>query len=311
VTSVIRGAITLLLLFLNIVFWGVPVVAVGLVKLLMPTRETRRRVLLVLAEMVVRWVGVNNRIFDRMLPLRWDIEGIPPLSPEGRYLLVSNHVSWLDILVVFRAFYRRTALIRFFIKQELIWVPIVGQATWVLEFPFMKRYTAEELARHPEKRGQDLLTTYIACRRYRRLPVAILNFLEGTRFTRDKHEEQDSPYRHLLRPRVGGAAFVLASLGDLLDGVVDVTLAYPGHEVTIWEFLCGRVPVVHVRARSLDVPGEFFGKEITEPGPQRDRFKAWIDRLWREKDEAIELLLNASRVREGESPPARPGTAQG
>ncbi len=281
----IRGAVTFLLLFGNVVLWGTPILIGGVVKLLMPTFESRRRLKLLLAELGDRWAGGNDRIFRLMLPVRWDVDPLPDLRRDGHYLILSNHISWADVFVLFHVFHRRAPFIRFFLKRELIWVPIVGVGCWALEFPFMRRYTADDLARHPEKRGKDLATTYRACRRYRRIPVAILNFLEGTRFTRDKQADQDSPYRHLLRPRVGGAAFTLAVLGDLLDEVLDVTIAYPGHEISLWDFLCGRIDVVRVRVRSLGVPPEFFTSAITEPGHEREQFKAWIEKVWREKDE--------------------------
>jgi 1-acyl-sn-glycerol-3-phosphate acyltransferase len=181
------------------------------------------------------------------------------------------------------------AFIRFFLKQELIWFPILGQACWALEFPFMKRYTPEYLQQHPEKRGEDLATTRRACQRYRHVPVAIANFVEGTRFTADKRDDQDSPYRHLLRPRVGGISYVLASLGDQLDAVIDVTIGYP-REPTMWAFVTGKVERISVRARRLDVPAEFLTAAITEPGPARDRFRSWMEQRWQEKDALLETL---------------------
>jgi len=288
---VFRAIRTTFLLLLNVIFWGSLVVPVGLVRFLLPQRATRKRIKLAAAALADRWVAGNDRIFDMTLPTEWDIAGIDIDNPEGKYLLLSNHISWVDIFALFRAFHGKAAFIRFFLKHQLIYSPLVGQACWALDFPFMHRYTQEFLAQHPEKRGADLATTRRACRRYVHIPVAILNFCEGTRFSREKHTDQDSPYRHLLRPRVGGVGFVLAALGDQLDGVFDVTLAYPGHDVTLWQFVSGKVPRIVIRARRLDVPREFLTPEITEPGPARDRFKQWIDGVWREKDALLDELL--------------------
>jgi 1-acyl-sn-glycerol-3-phosphate acyltransferase len=299
---VIRGLVTTLLLALNLFLWGSLVLVVASLKLV--TRgETRRRVILTLAALGDRWVAANKRIFRLMLPVTLDIEVPGGLYRDGHYLIFSNHISWVDIFLVFQAFHDRVAFVRFFMKRQLLWMPVVGLACWALEFPFMRRYTAEYLAKYPEKRGTDLETTRRACRRYRKIPVAILNFLEGTRFTYEKHADQDSPYRHLLRPRVGGIAFVLASLGEQLDGAIDVTIAYPGHLVTFWEFVCGRVPRATVRARCLDIPGEFLTSDITQPGPARDHFKAWIETLWREKDDFLVSLTAPER--EGRRLPER------
>lgn len=280
----IRGAITLLLMTVNAVFWGSLIAILGIVKFAIqftaPRSRARTRVILILASMGSHWVGGNDRIFDAMLPTQWQIEGIgDDVKRDGHYLIVANHVSWVDIFALQRAFRGRTAFIRFFLKRQLFWVPIVGQACWALEFPFMRRYTPEYLARHPEKRGTDLATTRKACQRYRNFPVAILNFLEGTRFSTSKHVEQQSPYRHLLRPRIGGISFVLDALGDQLDAMYDVTLAYPpGNDVTLGRFLTGRVPKIIVHARRLSIPASV------------DR--TWLDAMWKEKDELLSQLLS-------------------
>jgi 1-acyl-sn-glycerol-3-phosphate acyltransferase len=300
----VRGFVTSLLLMLNLVLWGSLVILGGLVKALL-RGEARRRMIVFTAGFAERWVAGNNRIFDLMLPTEWDIDGVGETNVRGHYFIVSNHVSWVDIFVLFRVFHEKTAFIRFFLKHELIWFPIAGQACAALEFPFMRRYTPEYLERHPEKRGRDLDTTRRACERYRDIPVAILNFAEGTRFTRTKQEEQGSPYRHLLRPRVGGISFVLASLGQHIDGFFDVTLAYPGYEITMWDFITGQVPRVIARARRIAVPPEFFDAAITEPGPERDAFKAWLEGVWREKDAVLDELLEQANVRRVSRPASR------
>lgn len=284
----IRGLVTVAALWLNLFFWGTVIILGGLVKLFL-RGAVRSRFVLLLAEFADRWAGVNNAILDAMLPVRWDIEVPEGLRRDGHYLIFSNHVSWSDIFVIFRAFHRRIAFIRFFVKQQVMWLPILGQACWAMECPFMRRYSADYLARHPEKRGRDLQTTRRACERYRVIPVAILNFLEGTRFTYEKHAEQDSPFEHLLRPRAGGAAFVLASLGDQLEGVIDVTISYDRNDITFWEFVTGRVRKATVRARMLEVPEEFLTPAVVDL-PLRPLFKAWIEGVWTEKDELLERL---------------------
>lgn len=293
----IRGAATIFLMALNATFWGTCIALLGIVKfgiqITAPRSPARTRVILMLAWLATRWTSGNDRIFDLMLPTRWEIDGVgDEVNPEGRYLIISNHVSWVDIFALFRAFQGRAAFIRFFLKRELFWAPIVGQACWALEFPFMRRYTPEYLEKHPEKRGTDLATTRKACQRYRNFPVAVLNFVEGTRFTRAKHDEQASPYRHLLRPRTGGISFVLAALGDQLDAVYDVTLAYPPDgEVTMWQFVSGRIPKIIIRARRLDPPQQFLDPAVTDAGPAREELRAWMDGLWSEKDEVLDRLL--------------------
>jgi 1-acyl-sn-glycerol-3-phosphate acyltransferase len=273
-------------LALNLALWGSLVLAGGLVKLL-TFGELRHRVIRALPWLAERWAAGNDRIFDFFLATRWEIEGVDDLRRDEHYLVISNHISWIDIFAVVRAFHGRAPFIRFFLKHTLMWAPFAGQAAWALGFPFMRRYTPEYLNAHPEKRGRDLETTRIACRRFKHLPVTILNFVEGTRFSREKHEEQDSPYRYLLRPRVGGIAFVLASLAEQIDALYDVTIIYPARDVSMLDFIRNKVPWIRMIIRRVDVPDEFRSDAITEPGPAREHFKAWVEGIWREKDQQI------------------------
>ena len=289
----LRAAVIILLLVLNTILWGSLVFLGGLVKLFTFGRG-RRRVILTLSWFADRWVQFNDWTFDTFLDTEWRVEGFDGLRSDGRYLMICNHVCWVDIFAVLRGMRSGNApFIRFFLKSGLLWFPIVGQACAALEFPFMRRYTPEYLKRHPEKRGRDLATTRKACERYQHIPVTIANFLEGTRFTRDKHEFQQSPYRHLLRPRVSGLAFVLASLGDQLDAMLDVTLVFPHRDVTMWDFVTNRVPWIVVSSRRIEIPADFRTPAIVEPGPTRERFKEWVETLWREKDELIERVVKS------------------
>ncbi|HYK02624.1 MAG TPA: acyltransferase [Thermoanaerobaculia bacterium] len=283
-------------LCLNLPFWAILILIGGLFKLL-TFGAPRRRVINVLSWLAERWIQVNDAVFDTFLSTEWRMTGLEELRRDRHYLLISNHVSWIDIFAVQRAFLDRGPFIRFFIKQALIWSPFLGQAAWALEFPFMRRYSREYLEQHPEKRGRDLETTRIACRRYRGIPVAILNYVEGTRFSPEKHAEQASPYKHLLRPRVGGIAFVLASFSEQLDALYDITVVYPKRDVTILDFVTNRLPWIALHARRIDVPAEFRSDAITQPGPEREHFKTWVEQLWREKDELIErMLANEGRL---------------
>ncbi|MCE6984794.1 acyltransferase, partial [Pseudomonas frederiksbergensis] len=78
--------------------------------------------------------------------------------------------------------------------------------------------------------------------KFRGKPTAIFNFAEGTRFTQAKHRQQQSPFKHLLKPKAGGVAFVLAALGEQLDALLDVTIVYPGDKAPgFWDLLSGNL----------------------------------------------------------------------
>jgi 1-acyl-sn-glycerol-3-phosphate acyltransferase len=184
--------------------------------------------------------------------------------------------------------------LRFFLKQELIWVPLLGLAWWALDFPFMKRYSPAYLAKHPEKRGVDVMTTRKACQKFRHAPTAILNFLEGTRFTPEKHLKQGGPYAHLLRPKAGGMANALGAMGDRFEAILDVTIIYPDGPVELWGLLSGRLRRVVIHIEQRPIPPEWLGADYVSDPAFRAAFQAWVQEIWAEKDALIERVLAES-----------------
>jgi 1-acyl-sn-glycerol-3-phosphate acyltransferase len=291
--GIVRIPLAMLLLALNIVLHVLPLFAVTLVKLVLPVPPVRRglsRVLVVIAE---SWIGVNNALFTVFTQTAWEVEGLAGLKADGRYLVLCNHQSWVDIPVLQKVFNRRIPFLRFFLKSQLIWVPLLGVAWWALDFPFMKRYSARTLLRHPELQGKDMEATRRACEKFRQVPVAVMNFVEGTRFTQAKHDAQSSPFRHLLRPKAGGVAFVLDAMGDALHSILDVTIVYLDGPCNMLDLFAGRVRNVRVQIRELPIDATLRG-DIDHDGTVRGRVKAWLAVLWREKDACIEQLHAAS-----------------
>jgi 1-acyl-sn-glycerol-3-phosphate acyltransferase len=285
----LRGALTLLLYTLNTVWWCGLLFPVALLKLIVPIdvwREGCNRILHLIAS---AWIGCNNLNQKLIGRVRCHVDGLPALERRGWYLVLANHQSWVDILILQRIFNRRIPFLTFFLKRELIWVPVLGLAWWALDFPFMKRYSKDLLARKPHLAGRDLEITRKACEKFRHLPVAVMNFVEGTRFSPAKKHRQTSPYRHLLRPKSGGAAFVLSAMGERMHRVLDVTIVYPPGPKSFWAFLCGEIRDVKVAIRSLPIGSELVGDYFQDP-EFRNRFQDWINGLWDEKDRIIENL---------------------
>jgi 1-acyl-sn-glycerol-3-phosphate acyltransferase len=286
-----KGVVTLSLIVLNVLFWVPILMVAALVKLLLPARRWRvgmSRVMIRLAEL---WIACNGVIFGLTNALRIDARGLAGLQRDGWYLVVSNHRSWVDILVLQAVFARRIPFLKFFLKQQLIWVPFLGLAWWALDFPFMRRHSAEYLARHPEERGKDLESTRNACAKFAQLPTSVMNFVEGTRFTPAKRERFGSSYRHLLPPRAGGVAFVLSAMGGVLHSMVDVTIAYQEASPTLWDLCCGRLRTVIVEVARRPIEAWATEGSYTEDEQFRRRFQDWLGDIWREKDERLEELL--------------------
>ncbi len=285
------GVIASILLAINTLFWCLLLYIPALLKLAIP--HTGFRVLCTRAIIWISesWVACNTGWMKLTQPTRWQVSGDDKLRRESWYLVLSNHQSWVDIFAMQRVFNRKAPFLKFFLKRELIWVPVIGLAWWGLDFPFMKRYSREYLIKHPEKRGEDLRSTRRACEKFRYTPVSVMNFIEGTRFTQAKHDKEKSPYQHLLKPKAGGVAFVLDAMGDAIETLVDVTIAYPGGAPTFWDFLCGRVSEVRMHIDTHDIPEHLKGRDYASDAEHRRDVKDWLGSLWSEKDRKLAEML--------------------
>jgi len=285
------GAIASLLMLLNILLWVPILLLVSVIKLLLPLKSVRLLIDPLLLRIAEAWIAGNSFWMRLTQKLDWEVSGLQPLSPRQWYLVVCNHQSWVDILVLQHVLNRRIPLLKFFLKKELIWVPIMGLAWWALEFPFMRRHSEAYLKQHPEARGKDAATTRAACEKYALVPTSVMNFLEGTRFTPAKQQRQQSPYRHLLKPKAGGITLALDAMGEKFGAVLDITIVYPDGRPTFTQLLMGQVNNVVVRVRTLTVPHAQPLDGQTPEQALRETCQLWVNRLWAEKDTLISQIL--------------------
>jgi len=289
------GIIAGTLMLLNIMFWVPLLLLASMVKLLLPFQRMRLALDPLLLRIAEAWISGNSGWMRLTQKLDWDATGIDRLDPNQWYLVVCNHQSWVDILVLQRVLNRRIPLLKFFLKKELIWVPLMGLAWWALEFPFMRRHSEAYLQQHPEERGKDAATTRAACQKYALIPTSVMNFLEGTRCTPAKQKRQQSPYRHLLKPKAGGVTLALEAMGEKFGAVLDITLVYPAGKPTFLQFLQGRVQRVIVRARILPVPQAQVSDGQSGEQALRETCQRWVNQLWVEKDALISQILDGKK----------------
>lgn len=284
----LKGIVSSLLLLIVTLLWSIPLFALILLKLVAPGQRAKQLVLQGLNGVALNWIGANLWWMRHWLKPQLDITIPEGLSPRQWWLVISNHRSWTDIFVLQFALHRRIPMPRFFLKQQLIWIPIVGQAWWALEYPFMRRYSREQLANNPALAERDRRATERMCQRAQQTPLAIYNFVEGTRFTVAKRDAQESPYQHLLRPKAGGTAQVTGLLGKSLSGILDATLSYANPRPTFWGFMCGREQQIHCHIRRLEVPDWMPGGDYHQDPYYRERFHTWINALWQDKDHTLD-----------------------
>ncbi|WP_421711311.1 acyltransferase [Alcanivorax sp.] len=240
------------------------------------------RILVFIAE---TWIGINNAIIGLTSQVKWNITGMESLDRDQWYLVTCNHQSWADILVLQRISNRRIPFLKFFLKQELIKVPLLGLAWWALDFPFMKRFSKAEIEKNPSLKGKDLETTRKACEKFAYFPTSVMNFFEGTRFDAEKHAKQQSPYKHLLKPKAGGAAFTLNAMSGHLRNLLDVTIIYPPEAPrSLLAFLGGAMNDIDVIVQQRVIPAWASEGDYESDPEFRARFQQWIGELWAEKD---------------------------
>ena len=267
-------------------FHGPPVLALGLTKLFKQSKKVDETNI----KITNSWLSVNNWLIDHVLAnTQWDIsiDDDLDLNMQGRYLMMCNHQSWVDTTVNQYFGLTRMPLTRFFTKWELIFIPFVGQAFKILGFPMMKRHSKEQIAKNPELKHRDMEEARKSCEQLLSQPFTLLNYLEGTRFTAEKHAQQKSTFTNLLKPKAGGLALALNILGDQIDALVDMTIVYPDGVPGYGEFWLGEVPRIAVNLRKIDIPAWVAGGNYEEDAEFREKFQQWVDQIWTDKDQLI------------------------
>jgi 1-acyl-sn-glycerol-3-phosphate acyltransferase len=292
VLSAAKGAVSFILIVVNTLLCFIPVMVLALFKCVFPFASVRAFLNVILDNIATFWIGVNNvnqRVLGKSV---LHVSGENDFVLKDWYMITANHQSWVDILVLQRLFNRRIPFIKFFLKRELIWVPFIGLAWWALEFPFMKRYSSALLKKRPELKGKDIEVTKRACDKFQYFPVSIMNFLEGTRFTPAKHDQQSSQYKHLLMPKAGGLSFALNAMDGKLHQLIDVTIVYPEGIPNFFDYLCGKVPEIKVHLRVMSIENSLLG-DYQNDADYRAYFQQWVNELWQQKDQQFECLQHA------------------
>lgn len=286
----LTGIVALLLYSLNTIVCSLLLFIAALLHLF-PIPTWQRFCHNIMHKAPVYWADGNNFIERMTAKTEWDIQGTEQLKVNDWYLLICNHQSWADILVLERVFNRKIPMLKFFIKKELLWtLPLAGFAAWLIDFPFMERYSKSFLAKHPELKGKDIETTRKSCEKFKNIPTALISFAEGTRFTKEKHAHQASPYRNLLRPKAGGIAFTLNAMNNSLHTLLNVTIIYPKTTPNMWDYFCGRIKKIAVRVEALPISNDLIG-DYENDRAFRVYFQQWINGVWEKKDQLIDNVI--------------------
>lgn len=291
--------IHLVLQLTNMGFWGGLIIIFGIIRLIPAYLMVFKPASNILLDAMHRFYFSFSIISVAMIKIfnriEIHIEIDEPLSKQKWYLITANHISYLDIILLIDFCAPRIPPPKFFLKKELIWLPFVGLAAWAMDMPFMRRYSREFLAKNPDLKGKDIETTRKSCEKFINRPTTVINFVEGTRFTRAKHKQNKSPFSHLLRPKAGGIAFTLTAMGELFSHILDITIAYPDSSHPMMDMLSGRMTKIIIDVKTLDVDNTLIG-DYFENGCFQQRFQQWLNALWEAKNTRMREWMNSKNV---------------
>ena len=288
--NLIKGLLSGLGYFINTVLWTVPIVLLAFLKLL-PVTLWQKMISYLIDGCASGWIWVNSINQNIFSGTQIDVLNMPALSTKQWYMVISNHQSWVDILILQRLLHGKIPFLKFFLKQQLIYIPIIGLAWWALDFPFMKRYSREFLSKNPHLKGRDVESTQKSCQKFKLKPVSVMNFVEGTRFTQAKWEKQQSPHQDLLKAKAGGLAFALNAMSGTLENIVDVTIVYPDGVPSFWQFISGQVKQVKVNVALDKIDQSLIGDYENDP-VFKANIQQWLNQRWQDK----QILLDKMKL---------------
>ena len=271
---------------LNSLFWCIFLLSLAVIKLIIPFESSKRiftHLIILIGEC---WIFCNSLWIKAFHNPKWKVEGFEKLDKKNWYLSVANHQSWADIFILQSITNRKIPMLKFFMKDVLIWVPVIGLAWWALDMPFLKRYSEEQIKRNPELRGKDISSMKKSFTRFSRYPVSIFIFAEGTRFTKEKKDLQSSPFSNLLLPKPGGLGLTLSTM-PYINKMIDFSIKYESDKKTFWAFLCGEMNEAIVKVNLIDIPQKLLAGNYSEDEIYRDDLKNWLYDIWQEKDKFL------------------------
>ena len=225
------------------------------------------------------WWGLCVTISKRVNDVKLVITGDDVPMRENAVVVI-NHQNMPDItfLMDYARSKERLGDMKWMVKDPIKYVPGVGWGMLFLDCVFVKRDWAKDRA--------SVLATF-ARLRDNDVPVWLLSFSEGTRFTQaksDRSREYAREHglhepRHTLVPRTKGFVATVVGLRDHVDAVYDLTLGYEEGVPTLWQYIKGFSNRAHLHVRRHPIH--------TLPEDE-EGLSDWLTDRFREKDDLLE-----------------------
>lgn len=216
---------------------------------------------------------------------KWQIEYPENISMKKWYLGMSNHSSWADIFILLFVSNYKIPLLKFFIKKELRWIPIIYLIHKTIDMPFLNRHSPTKIQNNPALRTHDFENAKIAAQKFTRYPTTAFSFAEGTRFTNEKRALHSSLFENLLKPKIGALVTALSGM-PMVEELIDFTIIYKTSKRSAWDFACGEMKDVKIIVKCYEIPKSILSID-NDSAVFRTEFRKFIDRIWREKQTLI------------------------
>lgn len=221
------------------------------------------------------------------------------LSQDKSYVMVINHRSHVDILVILAVFYDQIPNVKFFLKRSLFWVPFLGQFCYLMNYVFVSKIKTNLVRRDPSmvQKQRDLISQQ--CRGLVKSPVTLAVFAEGTRYVAEKKLGVKKVFRNLLAPQPAGIALALEASARHISDLLDITLVYDVGFVSAWLLLSGQVNDIEIHAQTFDVTKSNLVGDYVRDRNYRKYFSEWVRSLWQRKDGLLTQAFLRLRRRRG------------
>lgn len=279
----VKVSIGYLLLGLNTLFILILFFPAAMAKRATNNRAVSRAALLWLHKVGKLWIEINYLIVKLLARIKWDVEGLNTVAnlPKDKwYLIIANHQSWNDVLVLQFLLNRKLPFQKYLVKENMRKFPVMGFVWDSIDCPFLKRESGG---------GEDINIIKEKCKKFKLAPATIATFIEGTRFTWDKHKQQASPYLNLLKPKAGGIAAILEELHKEIKGIIDVSLCYTPRKLSFWDLFAGNINKITAKINYIDIPQwllEKYHNNISYDN-YKDEFHEWLNDIWVAKDKFL------------------------
>ena len=110
-----------LMIAFNVILIATPIMILGILKILLPFDFIRKFVDNCNYYLYKIWVVDNRMLMSLTNDIKWHITGDEIPSTRKSCIVLSNHISWLDILFIGAVYGGRIPITKFFMKQNLIW----------------------------------------------------------------------------------------------------------------------------------------------------------------------------------------------